>query len=67
MGAWLARTEVLKTATDDALASYPTDVAKRLNLKPDWAPAHGGDASCPLEDGMPPLKELTDGLEAMIS
>jgi HD-like signal output (HDOD) protein len=67
MGAWLARTEVLKTAEDKAAASYPTDIAKRLNLKPDWAPLHGGDASCPLEDGMPPLKELTDGLEAMIS
>ena len=43
-----------------------TDVAKRLNLEPNWAPLHSGDASCPLEDGMPPLSELTDGLEAMI-
>jgi hypothetical protein len=67
MGAWRARTEVLKTAEDQAAASYPTDVARRLNLEPDWAPLHGGDASCPLEDGMPPLSELTDGLEAMIS
>ena len=67
MGAWRARTEVLKTANDQTAASYPTDVAKRLNLKPDWAPLHGGDSSCPLEDGMPSLKELTDGLEAMIS
>ena len=67
MGAWLARTEVLKTAAEDALANYPTDVAKRLKLSPDWAPVHGSDATCPLEDGMPPLNELTDGLEAMIS
>jgi HD-like signal output (HDOD) protein len=67
MGAWLARTEVQKTAEAQALASYPADIAKRLNLKPDWAPLHHGDASCPLEDGMPPLSELTDGLEAMIN
>ena len=67
MGAWRARTEVLKTSGEDALASYPTEVAKRLKLPADWAPVHGGDASCPLDDGMPSLNELTDGLEAMIS
>ena len=67
MGAWRARTEVLKTSGEEALAIYPTEVAKRLKLPADWAPVHGGDASCPLDDGMPSLNELTDGLEAMIS
>ena len=45
MGAWRARTEVLKAAGDDALASYPTDVARRLGLQPDWASAHGASVS----------------------
>jgi HD-like signal output (HDOD) protein len=67
MGAWRARTEVLKAAGDDALASYPTDVAKRLGLQADWAPVHGVSATDPGDDCMPPLHELTDGLEAMIS
>jgi len=67
MGAWRARTEVLKATGDDALASYPTDVAKRLGLQADWAPVHGANATDPGDDCMPPLHELTDGLEAMIS
>jgi HD-like signal output (HDOD) protein len=67
MGAWRARTEVLKAAGDDALASYPTEVAKRLGLQADWAPVHGVSATDPGDDCMPPLHELTDGLEAMIN
>jgi len=67
MGAWRARTEVLKAAGEDAMASYPTDVAKRLGLQADWAPAHGVNASGQGDDAMPPLHELTDGLEAMIA
>ena len=64
LGAWRARNEVLDIKPDDALASYPADVAKRLGISPDWAPVHAdGDR----EDAMPPLKELTEGLEAMLS
>ncbi len=64
MGAWRARTEVLSMSDAQVLASYPTDVAKRLHLAPGWVPAQVDEAAG--EGVMPALKELTEGLEAML-
>jgi len=43
-------------------ASYPAEVARRLGLPTDWAEllADAGGK------GMPELKELTNGLDAML-
>jgi HD-like signal output (HDOD) protein len=65
LGAWRARCEVLGLNEDEQLESYPQEVGKRLNLEPTWV-----NSLCTLSSGMemslmPPLLELTDGLEAM--
>jgi HD-like signal output (HDOD) protein len=67
LGAWRARTEVLVINDEDALAAYPADVARRLGLKPHWAPVHVYGGTDPGDDAMPPLMTLTEGLEAMLS
>lgn len=67
IGAWRARTEVLQMDDAQALADYPAAVAKRLGLKPDWAPVQNGNAPESSDSTMPPLQELTEGLEAMLS
>jgi HD-like signal output (HDOD) protein len=67
LGAWRARTEVLQLNDDAALACYPAEVAKRLHVKSDWAPVHAGADKDSAEDSMPPLSEMTEGLEAMLN
>jgi hypothetical protein len=66
LGAWRARVEVLSMSDDEQIASYPYEVSKRLGLSPSWVPALAAAHS---DDGaalMPPLKNLTEGLEAML-
>jgi HD-like signal output (HDOD) protein len=65
LGAWRARNEVL--ALDDApsLASYPSTVAQRLGLDPDWTPSLAAQNPQTIAMPMPPLSELTEGLDAM--
>ena len=67
LGAWRSRTDVLGTAPAEALASYPAEVGKRLGIAADWAPAHHGAQAHSDDQCMPPLKDLTEGLEAMLS
>ena len=66
LGAWRARTEVLHMDEEQILASYPTEVGKRLGLAADWAPAHAAQFPGQTIAAMPPLAELTEGLEAML-
>jgi HD-like signal output (HDOD) protein len=66
LGAWRARTEVLKLDQEQSLASYPAEVGQRLGLQADWAPAHAAQNPDQTADIMPPLAELTEGLEAML-
>jgi len=65
LGAWRASAELLQLDQQAQLDSYPAAVAKRLHLRPNWAfgPSESGhrDDRCV----MPPLPELTLGLEAM--
>jgi HD-like signal output (HDOD) protein len=56
IAAWLARTEVLASNDKEIEASYPSAVGLRLGLPPVWAPAL-----------MPPLKDLTQGLEDLLA
>ncbi|MBB1077158.1 HDOD domain-containing protein [Rhodoferax sp. 4810] len=67
LGAWRARAEVLGWSDAEQLASYPADIAERLYLQPTWTPALATrahqDHSQPV---MPPLAELTEGLEALL-
>jgi HD-like signal output (HDOD) protein len=66
LGAWRARAEVLELDEQAMLDSYPTALAKRLQLNPAWVPvlvAHAPDRAA---QAMPPLKELTSGLEDML-
>lgn len=66
LGAWRARIEVLAPPADDPARVYPADVGKRLGLDPQWAAADEGAAG-EADGTMPPLKELTEGLDAMLS
>lgn len=67
MGAWRARTEVLAMSDEELVASYPADLGKRLGLAPTWVPALGAQAAgAAIAHVMPPLKELTEGLDAML-
>jgi hypothetical protein len=66
LGAWRARTEVLGLSEVQALASYPAAVGQRLGLDADWAPAHAAQFPGQTIATMPPLAELTEGMEAML-
>ena len=55
LGAWRARAEVLDAAREERAAAFPAAVAARLRL------------TLELIDGeLPPLAQLTDGLQAML-
>lgn len=66
LGAWRARTEVLAMADEEVIASYPAAVGKRLGIAPDWVPALAAQSTRAATHVMPPLPELTEGLEAML-
>ena len=67
LGAWRARAEVLGWSDAEQLASYPADIAERLYLQPTWTPALATRAhQDPSQPVMPPLAELTEGLEALL-
>lgn len=67
MGAWRARTEVLAMTDEEVVASYPAEVGKRLGLAPSWVPALAEQFHGQAEFIMPPLKEIAEGLDAMLS
>lgn len=62
LGAWAARTDMLACSEADTVQSYPSEVAARLGINPGWVPALQQGSTTP----MPPLKELTSGLEEML-
>ena len=66
MGAWRARCEVLGLSDEELVASYPADVANKLHLGPVWMPQLKDHYLGPSNTPMPPLKELIDGLDAML-
>ncbi|MBC7860193.1 MAG: HDOD domain-containing protein [Burkholderiaceae bacterium] len=67
MGAWRARTEALAMSDAEVLASYPAEVGKRLGLAPDWVPALAQEFYGIAAPAMPPLRDLAEGLDAMLS
>ena len=66
MGAWRARTEVLAMSEEDMLATYPAKVGRKLGISPSWVPALAAQSFGHATPLMPPLKELTEGLDAML-
>jgi HD-like signal output (HDOD) protein len=66
LGAWRARTEVLSMSDEAVVASYPFEVGKRLGIEPCWVPALAVQYPGLATPVMPLLKELTEGLDAMI-
>jgi HD-like signal output (HDOD) protein len=67
MGAWRARTKVLAMSDEELVASYPAEVGRRLGIAPTWVPELGSQAAdVAILHVMPPLKELTQGLDAML-
>jgi HD-like signal output (HDOD) protein len=66
LGAWRARVEVLALSDAEIAASYPAQVGQRLRLAPDWLPALTAGKPAAGAQIMPPLKELTEGLDAML-
>ena len=65
MGAWQARNEVLSLDDAASWSSYPRTVGERLGLAPDWTLALAAKAPPTSSTPMPPMGELTAGLEAM--
>lgn len=65
MGAWRARSELLAISDEQLVASYPTEVGQRLGLAPAWLLALTTPLTEPAALTMPPLQELTEGLDAM--
>lgn len=66
LGAWRARTEVLALGDAEIIASYPAGVGKRLGIEQDWVPAIAAQFPDRATNTMPPLAELTEGLDAII-
>ncbi len=66
LGAWRARVEVLGLTDEQVIASYPAELAKRLGLEPGWMAVLPGSTSDGSTHLMPTLKELTEGLDAML-
>lgn len=66
MGAWRARCEVLALNDEALLASYPTDVGRRLRLQANWLPALASLAPGLATAVMPRLEELTEGMDALL-
>jgi len=65
LGAWFARAEVLGWREADQVANYPFDVGERLYLQPNWTPALAALARPDEQLLMPPLADLTKGLEVL--
>ena len=65
MGAWRARAEVLGLSNEQQQASYPADVARYLKLAPTWVGALAQQGASDASELMPPLPQLTEGLDAM--
>jgi len=65
LGAWRARAELLGMSDEDIVASYPAQLAKRLNINPAWVPELVAQSPEQTAFAMPPLTELTAGLDAM--
>ncbi len=65
MGAWRARAEVLGLSPDLQAASYPVEVGRKLHLDSGWTGVLANQLPQDESSLMPPLPELTEGLEAM--
>jgi hypothetical protein len=65
MGAWRARAEVLGLSLEAQAASYPVEVGRRLHLDSGWTGLLANQLPQDESTLMPPLPELTEGLEAM--
>jgi HD-like signal output (HDOD) protein len=66
LGAWRARTEILALNDEEIAASYPAELANRLGVERDWVPTFAAEATEGTTHAMPPLAELTEGLDAML-
>ena len=65
LGAWRARAEVLGWSDAEQVANYPFDVGERLYLQANWTPALAAQSHSEEQLLMPPLAELTQGLDAL--
>ncbi|BCO26742.1 hypothetical protein MIZ03_1627 [Rhodoferax lithotrophicus] len=65
LGAWRAKAEVLGLSAEEQQASYPEQVAQRLGLDPAWVNFEALAEADPDSPAMPPMAQLTEGLEAM--
>lgn len=65
MGAWRARAEVLGLSAEAQAASYPVEVGRKLQLDSGWTGVLASHSPPDESSLMPPLPELTEGLEAL--
>jgi HD-like signal output (HDOD) protein len=67
LGAWRSRTEIMGMDDGAIAASYPVDVGNKVGLDRGWTPSKPWvTTSVPPKHVMPPLKVLTEGLDAML-
>lgn len=66
LGAWVARLEVLKIDEETARASYPAQLARKLDVDPAWVPLLVKHDPAKADRAMPGMKELSAGLDAML-
>ncbi len=65
LGTWRARAEVFGWNDDVQLTNYPFDGAERLSVQPNWTRALAARAPFAVGEVMPPMTELTEGLEEL--
>ena len=65
LGASRGRAEVLGWSDAEQVANYPFDVGERLYLQPNWTPALAAQSHAEAPQLMPPMAELTQGLDAL--
>lgn len=66
MGAWRARTEVLAMSDEEVIASYPAKLGRKLGISASWVPALAEQSFGHAIPLMPPLRDLAEGLDAML-
>lgn len=67
LGAWHARNTVMGTPAEDIAGSYPHAVGRRLGLSAGWVLPHADASGLLALPSMPPLHELTHGLDEILN
>lgn len=65
LGAWRARAQIQNSTDSEMIHSYPVELARRMRIASNWLPMMPDYSEMNQVAHMPPLVELTEGLENM--